>query len=68
MSQDKNCMYKEMSMKDFVSEQSKELWNIFKATGNICVYMLYSAVQHTPDKVLEQWENYDNAKEQGIGQ
>lgn len=54
-------------MENFVSDLSKNLWNLFEKTGNINVYMLYSAVQHTPEHVLDKWENYDNNKEQGMG-
>ena len=50
-------------MEGFVSESSQKLWNLFIKTGDIRTYMLYSAVQHTPDYVLDKWENYDNQKE-----
>ena len=53
-------------MEQFVSDSSKKLWDMFANTGDVGVYMLYSAVQHTPDHVLDKWENYDNQKAEGL--
>ena len=53
-------------MEGFVSESSKKLWSLFTKTGDIRAYMLFSAVQHTPDHVLDKWENYDNQQVEGL--
>ena len=42
-------------MEQFVSDSSKKIWDMFVSTGDIRAYMLYSAVQHTPDHVLDKW-------------
>ena len=53
-------------MENFISEQSNQLWDLFKKTGNIGVYMLFSAVQHTPENVLDKWENTEVKKDDGM--
>ena len=41
-------------MERFVSDNSQILWKLFKETGNVNIYLLYHAVQHTDDRILDQ--------------
>ena len=49
----------------FVSDAARELWEIFKKTGDINVYRLYHAVQYSDDKKLEEWANWEETKKEG---
>ncbi len=44
----------EDSVDNFVSTQAQILWNLFTKTGNINIYRLYFAVQHTKDSTLDK--------------
>lgn len=41
-------------MEKFVSENAKVIWDMFKQTGSVNIYLLYHAVQHTDDRILDQ--------------
>lgn len=38
--------------KNFVSETSELAWKLFKETGSIGYYLLYSYVEHPPKEML----------------
>ena len=40
-------------MDSFASPQAQQLWQLFKQTGNINIYRLYFAVQHTKNSTLD---------------
>ena len=44
----------EESMENFASPKAQMLWNLFTKTGNINIYRLYFAVQHTKDSTLDK--------------
>ncbi len=41
-------------MENFASPKAQMLWNLFTKTGNINIYRLYFAVQHTKDSTLDK--------------
>lgn len=45
-------------MENFVSSNARDLWKIFEKTGNVGVYMLYSAVQ--TGKYADLVDSYSN--------
>ncbi len=49
-------------MDNFASPKAKMLWDLFSQTGNINVYRLYFAVQHTKDATLDRIIN-ENSKQ-----
>ena len=52
-------------MGKFVSEYAKKYWYIFSSTGNLNVYLLYFAVQHSDEKVLDFYAN-EQLQDQGM--
>ncbi len=53
-------------MENFVSDNAKKLWEIFKSTGNVNIYLLYHAVQHTDDKVLDRYIGEEKLMSEGM--
>ena len=40
---------------DFVSDASKLAWDLFKATGQIGYYMLYSHIENPPKELRQEF-------------
>ena len=53
-------------MERFVSDNAQILWNIFKETGNVNIYLLYHAVQHSDDKVLDYYIDQEKTADEGM--
>ena len=51
-------------MENFVCDNAQTLWNIFAQTGDIRVYLLYSAIQH--NKYADLYLDEQNTKDDGM--
>ncbi len=53
-------------MDEFVSQKAEKLWDIFKETGDVNVYLLYHAVQYSNDKLLDKYIGQEKSADGGM--